>query len=150
MKETFNRRSLIVGAGFATAAPALVKAESLLDIPGNSLSKRGLLAAKKWASAEFAPFPGARLLFSDGTFYRWMTYSYMWRPARGNPGVPAYAVAIEVQTTDDEGRGFITSIPINGVRLAARHDRRDPKEELIKRLMKEKGTDYPLPQGIPV
>lgn len=144
MREKFNRRSLIVGAGFATAAPALVKAESLLDIPGGSLSKRGLLAAKKWATQEFEEYPGARLVFADGTFYRWMSYRNMWRQAHGNPLTPTYAVAIEVVTTDDEGHRFITSVPVNGVRLA----KKDPRvhyEILREQQIRKRGIDYPLP-----
>lgn len=116
-----SRRSLIAGAGFATAAPALVRADSLLDLPGDPLTRRGLSIASKWATEEFSEYPASRIVFSDGSSYRWMIYSCpeRWVGSATKPPKPvAYAIAVEVITTDDAGKRFITSVPVNGVRLA--------------------------------
>lgn len=114
-----DRRSLIIGAGFATAAPALVRAESLLEMPGDPLTARGLLAATKWAAEGFGELPACRLAFSDEKTTNWMAYTCM---RRERNGVTSYAVAIEVVTTDAEGRRFITSVPVDGVKLHKDHD----------------------------
>lgn len=114
---TVNRRALILGAGFATAAPALVRATSLIDLPGDPLTARGLFAASKWASEEFSELPGCRVVFADGQSTRWMNYTCMSRPTGDKQG-RTFVVAIEVSTTDAAGKRFITSVPVDGARLA--------------------------------
>lgn len=115
---SINRRSLIVGAGFATAAPALVRAQSLIELPGDPLTARGLFAASKWASEEFSELPGCRVVFADGQSTRWQNYTCMSRPVAGNAKERNYVVAIEVSVTDDNGARFVTSVPVNGARTA--------------------------------
>jgi hypothetical protein len=111
-----NRRSFIVGAGFATAAPALVRAESMLEIPGNPLTARGLLAASKWAVDGFGELPACRLAFANGDSTKWAAYTCVDRST--GDGNRTHAVAIEVVTTDAAGKRFITSVPVDGVKLA--------------------------------
>lgn len=111
-----NRRSFIVGAGFATAAPALVRAESMLQIPGNPLTERGLLAASKWAVDGFGELPACRLTFANGVSTKWAAYTCVDRSI--GEGNKTHAVAIEVVTTDANGRRFITSVPVDGVKLS--------------------------------
>lgn len=118
-KLPVNRRSLFVGAGFAVAAPALVAASSMLDIPGDPLSRRGMFAASKWATEHFDERPGCRMTFSNGFSYEWQRYQNYARPINLPGGGYAYAVALEVVTSDENGKRFITSIPIDGVKLAA-------------------------------
>lgn len=125
-----SRRAMIIGAGFATAAPALVRAESLLAMPGDPLSKRGLFAAAKWATEEFCERPGCRVVFADGQTTRWNTYSCMSRPQHGGPAdVRTYVVAMEICVSDERGQRFITSVPITnaleldkGIRASAYSD----------------------------
>lgn len=129
-----DRRALIVGAGFAAAAPKLVRAEagSLLHLPGDPLSAVGMLAASKWASNEFSDYPSCRLVFDDGSFYRWQSYTTPFRLARGDRKVPTYAVAVEVLTTDERGKRFITSIPVDGVKLSRKRGN-DPEAHVRAR-----------------
>lgn len=111
-----TRRSILLGAAFGTATPALVKAESMVQIPGDPLTKLGLLAASKWATTEFRETPGCRLAFADGTTTRWHHYESLRRPASGEkPGSvhKTEAVAIEVCVTDAAGRRFVTSVPVD-------------------------------------
>jgi hypothetical protein len=119
-----TRRSLIIGAGFGVAAPSLVQAKdlSLIDVPGDPLTARGLFAAAKWASDEFQEMPGCRLVFSDGHKHNWFTYNLVSRqsPTKDDPSRRAHAVAIEVVVTDANGKRFVTSVPID----AAAYERR--------------------------
>lgn len=99
-----NRRSLIIGAGMAAATPKLVLAESLVDIP------QSILDARRWAVEEFNEMPSCRLVFSDGTAYKWFKYQTVQR-------YNAYAVAIEVAVTDAAGRRAVSTIPVDGYGL---------------------------------
>lgn len=114
---SINRRSLIAGAGFATAAPSLVRAETLLEIPGDPLTSRGLLAAQRWAADGFGELPACRLAFADGQTTRWFAYNCASRKSIDPGEQRTYAVAIEVVTTDAAGRRFITSVPVDGVKI---------------------------------
>lgn len=116
MDSVNRRRALFAGAGFATAVPSLVRADSLLDIPGDPLSKRGLFAAERYASDLAGEYPGCRLAFSNGETFSWMFYTSFHRSEAQKPP-HAYAVAIEVITTDERGKRFITSIPVDGAKL---------------------------------
>lgn len=117
-----SRRSLIVGAGLAAAATPIVRAESLLHLPGDPLTARGLFAAAKFASQELCELPASRIVFADGDATRWGWYQCM---SRGPVGTPIearrnFAVAIEVCVADETGQHFITSVPFNGEQMARR------------------------------
>lgn len=138
MSDALSRRkALFAGAGFATAVPSLVRAESLLDIPGDPLSRRGLFAAEKYASNIAGEYPGCRLVFANGETFRWMTYTHF---AKGEMNAPSYAVAIEVATTDERGQRFITSVPIDGAKL--HHDKLTAAERQRQLLKKAWGLEF--------
>ena len=125
-----DRRTLILSAGFGVAATSLVKAKdfSFLDIPGDPLSARGLLAASWWATSEFNEMPGCRLMFANGDATGWHHYQHTSRAIAGAPPEErTYAVAIECCVTDENGKRFITSIPVNGMHLAKAKDRKAQK-----------------------
>lgn len=129
MREMPTRRSLIVGAGLAAAAVNIVRAESLLEIPGDPLSARGLFAAAKWATEEFNERPGCRIVFADGQSTRWMNYECMSRPSLTDASQRTYAVAIEVCVTDAKGKRFINSVPVDGLTLSK--SRADRQREVL-------------------
>lgn len=108
-----TRRSLIIGAGLAAAAPQLVRAQSMVEIPWN------MQAAQSWAIERFSEHPGCRMIFSDGHKYRWMNYPSLARggDATSNRPPTAYAVAIEVCVTDAKGNRMINTIPVDGYAL---------------------------------
>lgn len=109
-----NRRSLILGAALGSVMPSLVRAESMIDIPGDPLSRYGLRAAEQWATREFSEKPGCRLVFASGYAHRWFEYQNLVRHEKNGIAVD-HAVALEVAVTDAKGRRFVQSIPIDAV-----------------------------------
>lgn len=121
-----NRRSLILGAALGTVMPSLVRAESMVHIPGDPLTKLGLRAAEQWASEEFSERPGCRLVFASGHKHRWFEYQTLSRPL-GEHGQRDYAVALEVAITDAQGRRFVSSHPVDGRGIEQIRERRMEK-----------------------
>lgn len=119
-----TRRSLIIGAGLAAAAPKLVRAESIVDIPWN------MRAAQQWATESFNENPGCRLKFADGSAHRWFNYHKLWRRTEEN--ALTYAVAIEVCVTDADGRRTINTIPVEGYKLSRGADDRRAQEVALQ------------------
>lgn len=109
-----TRRTLIIGAEVGAVSTHIVKATSLLDVPG------GLRQAQRWAVEEFCEWPGCRLVFADGSSYKWMSYAQLcrWR----NTPEQTFAVALETCVTDAEGRRAINTIPVDGVGLTRIRD----------------------------
>jgi hypothetical protein len=85
----------------------------MIDIPGDPLTKRGLNAASQWAIEGFREFPSCRLVFESGYAYGWMTYNTLYRYDKVTKARIDKAVAIETAVTDEQGRRFVHSVPIN-------------------------------------
>lgn len=132
-----SRRSFILTAAFGTAVPSLVKADSLIGLPGDPLTARGLFAASKWAEENYREHPAARLVFADGQATGWQEYHALSRPKPSTPKYGhdrAYAVAIEVSATDASGKRFVTSdarmvIEHEAKRMAAMRESATRREE---------------------
>lgn len=114
-----SRRSLIIGTGIAAAAPKIVLADSLLDLPGNALTVAGMQAAASWAQTAFQDMPGCRLVYADGQATGWHYYQHFTRKELYGDG-RTYAVAIETRAPGPNGRSYVTTAPIDGLALDRR------------------------------